>query len=119
MELIYRTFDGKEFDNEADAAYHENTVLNCARWWNRNGKEYTLKDGKTSSGFVVYLPNELATEAFLKLAAEQEDLEAKTIEADSYGIFVWDEVQEQYMLIDDESFNIIKLAFDFKARMED
>ena len=116
MELIYRTLDGKEFDNEADAAYHENTILESARWWDRNGKEYTLVDGQTNAGFVVYLPNEIATAAFLKLAEMQGDLEAKTIDAELWGIFVWDECQERYVWIDEESFNIIKLAFDFKER---
>ena len=46
----------------------------------------------------------------------QGDLEAKTIDAELWGIFVWDECQERYVWIDEESFNIIKLAFDFKEK---
>ena len=67
MELIYRTFDGKEFDNEADAAYHENCIKDGLMMWDRLGNP----TDKISDAFIVYFKNANAAAYFDVLAKEQ------------------------------------------------
>ena len=96
MEIIYRTFDGKEFDNEADACYHEACAFDGVKMWNRDGK---LVD-ETSSAFVLYLENEAANEAFFTLADKQGDHGiAGLTKGEDCGLFFWNEWAEAYQFL--------------------
>lgn len=98
MEIIYRAFDGKEFDNEADCCYHESTTMDRVKMWNRSG----MPTNETSCAFVVYLADEDASRAFLAMAKTQGDNEASSICDGDYGIFYWDECEGIYRFIDED-----------------
>ena len=107
MEIIYRTFDGKEFDNEADACFHESVVLEGIKMWNRDGREVN----KTSGAFVLYLENEMANCGFFALAKAQGDSDVCGItEGEDYGLFYWDEWNNEYRWLDEEEYTAIAAA---------
>jgi hypothetical protein len=97
MELIYRTIDGKEFDNEADACYHENTIMDNVIMLNRNNEVVEA----TSNAFLVWLKDVNANLAFHAMAEHQGDLDVYSImKGEDYGLFYWDEGIEEYRWID-------------------
>ena len=110
MEIIYRTFDGKEYDNEADACFHESVVLEGIKMWNRQGKEADT----TKGAFVLYLENEEANRGFFALARAQGDGDIRGItEGEDYGLFYWDELINEYHWLDDEELSVLMTACDF------
>jgi hypothetical protein len=107
MELIYRTIDGKEFDNEADACYHENTIMDNVIMLNRN-KEVVHH---TSQAFLVWLKDENANLAFHAMAEHQGDPDVSSItKGEDYGLYYWDEGLEEYRWIDTDMIDgLIKI----------
>jgi hypothetical protein len=107
MELIYRTIDGKEFDNEADACYHENTIMDNVIMLNRNNEVVQ----ETSSAFLVWLKDVNANLAFHAIADRQGDLDVSSImKGEDYGLFYWDEGLEEYRWIEPDLIDgIIKI----------
>lgn len=98
MEIIYRTIDGKEFAKGNDAIFHERTIMEGVKMWDRSGKLVN----QTSSAFVVYLADEDASRAFLAMAKAQGDDMASSICDGDYGIFYWDECEGMYRFIDED-----------------
>lgn len=97
MELIYRTIDGKEFDNEADAYYHENTIMDNVIMLNRNNEVVE----STSNAFLVWLKDVNANLAFHAMAERIGDLDVESItKGEDYGLFYWDEGYECYRWMD-------------------
>lgn len=97
MELIYRTIDGKEFDNEADAWYHESVLMDNVIMLNRNNEVVQ----KTSNAFLVWLKDVNANLSFHAMAERQGDLDVGSItKGEDYGLFYWDEGYERYCWID-------------------
>lgn len=117
MEIIYRAFDGKEFDNEADCCYHEYTVKEGVKMWNRDGKEVS----DTPSGFVVYLRDVEANLAFYRMAEACKDREIDGIvKGEDYGLFLWDEYEGRYRWIDEEEMMVLFEAIKYiRNRKED
>lgn len=110
MKIIYRTFDGKEFDNEADACYHESVIRDDIKMWTREGQPAT----QTIDAFVLYLENEDANKGFFALAREQKDTLIRGLEeGEDYGLFYWDDCIESYHWIDEEELSVLMVAFDF------
>jgi hypothetical protein len=107
MELIYRTIDGKEFDNEADACYHENTIMDNVIMLNRNNEVVEV----TSNAFLVWLKDKNANLAFHAMAERQGDLDVESImKGEDYGLFYWDEGYEGYRWIDTDMIDgLIKI----------
>ena len=107
MELIYRTIDGKEFDNEADAWYHESVLMDSVIMLNRNNEVVE----STSNAFLVWLKDENANLAFHAMAERQGDLDVESItKGEDYGLFYWDEGYECYRWIDTDMINgLIKI----------
>jgi hypothetical protein len=107
MELIYRTIDGKEFDNEADACYYENTLMNNVIMLNRN-KEVVQS---TSNAFLVWLKDENANLAFHAMAERQGDPDVSSItKGEDYGLYYWDEGYECYRWMDTDMIDgLIKI----------
>lgn len=107
MEFIYRTIDGKEFDNEADAYYHENTLMDTIVMLNRNNEVVQ----KTSNAFLVWLKDVNANLAFHAMAERQGDLDISSImKGEDYGLFYWDEGLEEYRWIDTDMIDgLIKI----------
>ena len=97
MELIYRTIDGKEFDNEADAWYHERVLMDNVIMLNRNGEVVEA----TSNAFLIWLKDVNANLAFHAMAECQGDLDVESImKGEDYGLFYWDEGYECYRWIE-------------------
>ena len=107
MELVYRTIDGKEFDNEADASYHESVLMDNVIMLNRNNEVVQ----ETSSAFLVWLSDVNANLAFHAMAERQGDLDVSSImKGEDYGLFYWDEGLEEYRWIDTDMINgLIKI----------
>ena len=107
MEIIYRTIDGKEFDNEADACYHENTIMDNVVMLNRNNEVVEV----TSNAFLVWLKDVNANLAFHAMAERQGDLDVSSItKGEDYGLFYWDEGLEEYRWIDTDMIDgLIKM----------
>lgn len=99
MEVIYRAFDGKEFDSVTECATYEGRTNKPKMWF---------KDGKTNlpdKAYVVKLDDENATRAFIN-KCENENSYYDGIEFDEYtadtGLFVWDMNRDEYSEISDE-----------------
>ena len=107
MEFIYRTIDGKEFDNEADACYHENAIMDNVIMLNRNNEVVH----NTLNAFLVWLKDENANLAFHAMAECQGDSEVKSIaKGEDYGLFYWDEGYAEYRWLDTDLINgLIKM----------
>lgn len=107
MELIYRTIDGKEFDNEADAWYHESVLMDSVIMLNRNNEVVEA----TSNAFLVWLKDENANLAFHAMAERQGDPDVSSItKGEDYGLFYWDEGLEEYRWIDTDMIDgLIKI----------
>jgi hypothetical protein len=116
MEIIYRTFDGLEFDNEADACYHEACAFEGIKMWNREGKLVE----ETSSAFVLYLENEAANEAFFTLADKQGDHGIDgLIRGGDYGLFIWNECSEAYHFVSDDEILALTAAGNYLNSRKD
>lgn len=97
MELIYRTIDGREFDNEADACYHESVLMDSVIMLNRNNEVVE----NTSNAYLVWLKDKEANLAFHAMAERQGDSGVSSIiKGEDYGLFYWDEGFEEYRWID-------------------
>lgn len=117
MELIYRTIDGKEFDNEADASYHEHTILNeKVQMFDPHGNPTTDPD----YAMAVFLSGEYAADTFIKIA-EKDGTDANGISSGDEGVYVWDSLDEAYKYIEIESLRAARAATDaaIKARWAD
>ena len=113
MEIIYRTFDGKEFDNEADACYHESVLRDGIKMWDRVGRERQ----ETSAAFVLYLADVDANLAFFDMAEKQGDADIAGItKGEDYGLYLWDECDNEYHWIDDEELSVLMVAAKYIER---
>ena len=102
MQIIYRAFDGKEFDNEADCCYHESEIKDGIIMLDRNGKP----TDETSNALFVWLRDVSANLAFHAMAKAQcDDMVSSIAEGEDYGLFYWDEGWDEYRWVDKEVFN--------------
>ena len=116
MEIIYRTIDGKEFDNEADACYHESVLRDGIKMWDRTGRERQ----ETANAFVLYLADADANLAFFDMAEKQGDHSiAGLTKGEDYGLYLWDECSSEYRWIDEEELSVLMVAANYlKQRKE-
>lgn len=107
MKIIYRAFDGKEFDNEADCCYYESQSMNVVIMLNRNNEVVD----RTDHAFLVWLKDENANLAFHALARLQGDNDVHSImEGEDYGLFYWDEGYGEYRWLDTDMIDgLIKM----------
>ena len=102
MQIVYRAFDGKEFDNEADCYYHESQSLDGIIMLNVRGDVVQ----ETKSAYLVWLRDEKANLSFHSLARLQGDKEVDSIcKGEDYGLFYWDEGYGQYRWLDTDLIN--------------
>ena len=117
MELVYRTIDGKEFDNEADASYHEQLILNeKVQMFDPQGAPTADPD----YAMAVFLSGEDAADVFIKMA-EKNGGDANGIGSGDEGVYVWDAFDETYKYIGIESLRAAHSALGvaIKARWAD
>ena len=116
MELIYRTIDGQEFDNEADAAYHEICIKEGLMMWDRWGKRVDL----TANAFMVYFKDEMAAKYFDYLTKEQCGQPDEFSTTNRVGFFVWDEWDAEYHHVESDIIKVMAIAFnEVKAKREE
>lgn len=94
MKVVYRAFDGTEFNDEAACKSYEYT---------KTKKSIVMLDWNgdiaptPAQAALVWLKDEDANEAFRALAKECGDEEAaNTIGKYDFGVFYWDEDLEKY-----------------------
>lgn len=99
MEIIYRAFDGKEFNSVTECAAYEEQTHKLKMWF---------KDGKTTSteeAYVVKLNNADDTRIFIE-RCDNEGSDYEGIEFDEYtidtGLFVWDMNACRYFGMDED-----------------
>lgn len=110
MQIIYRAFDGKEFDNEADCAYHENS--RSYYMWDREGKGIVDRT-ETDKAFAVYFPTEASILGFVATATEMGDTYTNGISGDTVGLYVWDDWSEEYRYVTNYERRSIAAAHNF------
>ena len=116
MELIYRTIDGQEFDNEADAAYHENCIKEGLMMWDRVGN----RTDRITDAFMVYFEDEAAAKYFDYLSKEQSGRPDEFDTAYRVGFFVWNEWDAEYRHIESDIIKVMATAFnEVKAEREE
>lgn len=98
MEIIYRAFDGKEFNSVTECAAYEEQMHKLKMWF---------KDGKTTSvdgAYVVKLENENEVKIFVdkcdKVGSDCTGIGYDEYEAD-IGLFAWDSNRCEYFYIDE------------------
>ena len=97
MQIVYKTIDGRIYENENDAREHEAQIYNGVIMLNRENKRVY----ETSRAFLVWLRDEEANLAFHAMARRECDDAVKSIaEGEDYGLFYWDEGLEEYRWID-------------------
>ena len=117
MELIYRTIDGKEFDNEADACYHENTILNeKVQMFDPQGNP----TGDPDYAMAIFLSGEDAADIFMNIA-DKAGTDTNGIGSGDEGVYVWDSLDREYKYIEVESLRAAYSALGaaIKARWAD
>ena len=99
MELIYRTIDGKEFDNEADASYHEQVVINeKVQMFGPNGNPTTAPE----YAMAIFLNGGDAADIFMNISSKA-DVNTNGIRSGDEGVYVWDSLDDEYKYIESES----------------
>lgn len=100
MKIVYKAFDGTEFNDEAACKSYEYT---------KTKKSIVMLDwnGDTAptpaQAAFVWLKDEEANEAFRALAKECGDEQsANTIGEYDFGVFYWDEGREEYHWLSQE-----------------
>lgn len=107
MEIIYRAFDGKEFDNEADCCYHESVLCDSIIMLDRMGQPTQ----KTDHAYILWLRDEASNLAFHAMAERQGDDQVSSItKGEDYGLFFWDEGLEEYRYADDDMIKGLMIA---------
>lgn len=114
MKLVYRTIDGREFDTEIDAAYHESAVIKKAvHMFGWKGE----KVQRTVDAVVVLLIGPEAAKIFLDIRRQQGDKGPIGIEEGYEGIFLYNEDTRSYGYIgfeaEDALYSAITTSRDF------
>jgi hypothetical protein len=117
MKIVYRAFDGAEFDNEPACLEYEQAM---------KGNNVVMMDcsenivTNTECAAVVWLKDEDSAEVFHSMAKENGDeAAAYTIPKKECGLFFWDEYGEKYVWIPSESLNHLNaLREEVRARGE-
>ena len=116
MELIYRTIDGQEFDNEADATYHENCIKEGLMMWDRLGG----RTDRITDAFVVHFKDETAAKYFDYLSKEQCGQPDEFNTTNRVGFFVWDEWDAEYRHVESSILKVMAIAFnEVKTKREE
>ena len=99
MKLIYRTIDGKEFDNEADACYHEQLILNeKVQMFDPQGNP----TGDPNYAMAIFLSGEDAADTFMNISGNAE-VDTNGVRSGDEGVYVWDSFDAEYKYIEVEA----------------
>jgi hypothetical protein len=98
MELVYRTIDGKEFDNEADACYYENSLREKVQMFDPHGNP----TNDPFSAMAIFLKGNYAADIFMNIS-EKAGADTTGIGYGDEGVYVWDSLDNEYKHIEIES----------------
>jgi hypothetical protein len=98
MELVYRTIDGKEFDNEADACYHEDTLCKKVQMFDPHGNP----TNDPNYAMAVFLSGDYAADIFMNIS-DKAEVNTNGIGSGDVGVYVWDSFDDEYKYIEIES----------------
>ena len=117
MKVIYKAFDGTEFDNELSCVEYEKMTKDRCVIMMDCGKILVTN---TECAAVVWLKDEDSAEIFHNMAKENNDEDAAhTIPKYECGFFFWDEFNEKYVWVSNESLNCLNaLREEVRARGE-
>lgn len=95
MEIIYRSFDGRDFYTEEDCLVHEqkNPLF---RMWDSSGETKNIEKGD-----VVELNSNAAVEKFIEIC-QNSDIDCSGI--DGVGLYAWDASNFEFVNI--SSYNL-------------
>lgn len=101
MRVIYKSFDGLEFDTAAECQHHENTNP-LFKMYNGNG----LVESAREALVVVLLDHDKGADGFIRLC-RHEDCTSEGIGTWCHGgVFVWD--GEQWAYLDDSTIKALR-----------
>lgn len=107
MEIIYKAFDGKEFNNEKDCLNYERiNGIKAIPMWNCDGNRVH----ETCKAKIVFLKDEASTEIFLNAAKASNDEDCCGIDEYDTGLFCWNESESRYTYFDRNDIEIITKA---------
>ena len=95
MEVIYRAFDGTEFQDAAACVAHEQNHKVHA--WNIHGRECN----SANEAAVVHLEDPHMTRSFLQMCTN-EDVTRDGIDEEDYGWFMWDDFNCEWRFLESE-----------------
>lgn len=102
MQIIYRSIDGKEFNNREDCLRHESQSMDGIIMLDRNGNITE----ETRDALFVWLRDVEANLAFHAIAKAQGDNYVSSItEGEDWGLFYWEEGYDEYRWVDKEVLN--------------
>lgn len=104
MEIIYRSFDGKEFNSVTECAAYEEKAHKL-KMWSANGKTNSVK-----KAYVVKLDNINDVKIFINRCNSEGDscvgIGYDEEEPDTV-LFAWDVNREEYFYIDDDTLDAL------------
>lgn len=104
MEIIYKAFDGKEFNTVTECAAYEEQMHKLKMWF-INGKTTS-----TEEAFVVKLDDEEDTRIFIEkcdaVGSDHSGIGYNEYDAD-IGLFAWDPNRCEYFFIDNNTLNAL------------
>ena len=115
MELIYRTIDGKEFDNEIEAVHHETCLKDGLMMWDKDGE----RTDNSLDAYLVYCATVRAADYFDALSNELQGTIDEFTSTNRVGYHVWDAANANYKRIPDDIVQLlVKAAADVKEKEE-
>ena len=105
MELIYRAWNGTEFD-ERDACEKYEHDNPCVLMYHNTGRT-----SESNDAFVVVLRNDNDAKSFIKMCKAQDTYSVGIVE-DDYGLYVWDDNEERYFYVSERVEEALKRYFE-------
>lgn len=105
MKIIYKAWDGTEFDKRSACEKYEHDNP-CVLMYDNAGRT-----SKSDEAFVVVLRNDNDAEKFIELCEEQGTM-SDGITKDCHGLYVWDDIEEKYFYISDRIEEALKKYFE-------
>ena len=105
MKIIYKAWDGTEFD-EKDACEKYEYDNPCIVMYGSNGR--VLDSYKA---YIVILKHNDDAEKFIELCEEQGTM-SDGITKDCHGLYVWDDNQEEYFYVSERVEEALKRYFE-------
>ena len=115
MELIYRTIDGKEFNDETEAVHHETCIKDGLLMWDKNGE----RTDNSLDAYLIYCATVRAADYFDVLSHELQGSADEFSSSNRVGYHIWDEANANYKRVPETIVQIIAKAWnEIKEREE-